>query len=232
MLHFVHNGKTIKLLNDKAITLESLVSLEIEHLKVQNLICNLADQYSQLAPSYNTEKLHILAAKAIHGEVKISADSQSLIYFSDRKHNHSDVVSYTVRSDEGCVGSLALVISQEDDTLGEDISNKDDLSDEIVSSIVMKATYIKDGVTIVDRFSIDIGSLGKGLLHSNPNNRNFEIDLDESAPLEFYQPKKTNSVFVDKDLINPSFYIAYDETFDKPNRRKKTTTKKSRRKKA
>lgn len=223
MLHFIHNGKAVTLLNQKAISLESLVSIEIEHLKAQTLICGIYDTYSPI--NKPKENLYIVAAQATYGEVQISLDSKSLLYIYDHQHNRGDVLSYTVKNDTGCVGSLALVIRDE-----HDITTKEPLkvdSDEIVSSIVLRVTYKEGDVIIVDRFSIDINTHGKGVLSPSPNNRNFEISHNNAVLVDMVPKKRQNRVFIDKSLVDNSFFVSYDEKLlakQKPKRRTKRSS--------
>jgi hypothetical protein len=201
MLQLIHNGKRIMIRNDKIIGLDSLISMEIGHFKGDRLICDIAQKgREQHFTSFNhdldydddNELLSAIQAKAIHGEVSIE-DCGSLFYQPGTEHPGSDMISYTVRSNKGCVGSLAIIIKPESNEEVTDHHIYDD-GDELehfesmLSSIALKITAKdKNDVVFVDSFMLDINDIGSGkVAFHNQLSSGFEVhDQDDLYLWEF-----------------------------------------------
>lgn len=203
MLQLIHNGKRIMIRNDKIIGLDSLISMEIGHFKGDRLICDIAQKgREQHFTSFNhdldydddNELLSAIQAKAIHGKVSIE-DCGSLFYQPGAEHPGSDMISYTVRSNKGCVGSLAIIIKPEanQDATDYHIYDHDDgdefeYSESMLSSIALKITAKdKNDVVFVDSFMLDINDIGSGrVAFHNQLSSGFEVhDQDDLYLWEF-----------------------------------------------
>jgi hypothetical protein len=203
MLQLIHNGKRIMIRNDKIIGLDSLISMEIGHFKGDRLICDIAQKgREQHFTSFNhdldydddNELLSAIQAKAIHGKVSIE-DCGSLFYQPGTEHPGSDMISYTVRSNKGCVGSLAIIIKPEanQDATDHHIYVHDDgdefeHSESMLSSIALKITAKdKNDVVFVDSFMLDINDIGSGrVAFHNQLSSGFEVhDQDDLYLWEF-----------------------------------------------
>ncbi|MEJ2497535.1 MAG: hypothetical protein P8Y43_08730 [Sulfurovaceae bacterium] len=189
--------------NDKIIGLDSLISMEIGHFKGDRLICDIAQKgLEQHFTSFNhdldydddNELLSAIQAKAIHGKVSIE-DCGSLFYQPGTEHPGSDMISYTVRSNKGCVGSLAIIIKPEanQDATDHHIYVHDDEdefehSESMLSSIALKITAKdKNDVVFVDSFMLDINDIGSGrVAFHNQLSSGFEVyDQDDLYLWEF-----------------------------------------------
>ncbi len=201
MLQLIHNGKRVMIRNDKIIGLDSLISMEIGHFKGDRLICDIAQKgREQHFTSFNhdldydddNELLSAIQAKAIHGKVSIE-DCGSLFYQPGTEHPGSDMISYTVRSNKGCVGSLAIIIKPESNEEATDHHIYDDGDESehfesMLSSIALKITAKdKNGVVFVDSFMLDINDIGKGrVAFHNQLSSGFEVhDQDDLYLWEF-----------------------------------------------
>ncbi len=215
MLQLIHNGKRIMIRNDKIIGLDSLISMEIGHFKGDRLICDIAQRgREQHYTSFNheldyddeNELLSAIQAKAIHGKVSIE-DCGSLFYQPGTEHPGSDMISYTVRSNKGCVGSLAIIIKPESNQEATDhhIYDYDDEdgfehSEGMLSSIALKITAKdKNDVVFVDSFMLDINDIGSGrVAFHNQLSSGFEVhDQDDLYLWEFGEDEHLK-LFIDE----------------------------------
>jgi hypothetical protein len=204
MLQLIHNGKRIMIRNDKLINLDSLISMEIGHFKGERLICDIAQRgREQHYTSFNheldydeeNELLSAIQARAIHGKVFIE-DNGSLFYQPGTEHPGSDMISYTVRSNKGCVGSLAIIIRPEGNQeimhdhhiYDYDDDENFEFSEGMLSSVALKITAKdKNEVVFVDSFMLDINDIGSGrVAFHNQLSSGFEVyDQEELYLWEF-----------------------------------------------
>ena len=240
VLQLIHNGKKIVVRNDKLIALDSLISMEIGHFKGERLICDIAQMgmerhytslYHELDYDEENELLAAVQAEAIHGNVIIE-EHGSIYYQPGSEHPGSDMISYTVRSSSGCVGSLAIILKPEthEDDGREDHhgyfygQESESLQESMLSSIVLKITAKdKNDVVFVDSFMLDINELGNGrIAFHNQLSSSFEVHDHEDLYLwefgEDEELKFLNNMFEDEEVPQESQETNLDNLDDIPYR--------------
>ncbi|MBN2768546.1 MAG: hypothetical protein JXQ68_05545 [Campylobacterales bacterium] len=242
MLQLIHNGKKIVVKNDKLITLDSLISMEIGHFKGERLICDIAQRgVEHHYTSFNheldyddeNELLAAIQAEAMHGNVTIE-NGGSLFYQPGTEHPGSDMISYTVRSSSGCVGSLAIIIRPEANKMLEEHQYLNGFGDEeldvssngMISSIALKITAKDENeVVFVDSFMLDINGIGKGniTLH-NQLSSSFEVHdyQDELNLWKFGEDEELKFMaheFIEEDpILDEEKELSLDDLDDIPYR--------------